>query len=173
MLITRAALALLFVTQVPQLAAAQSVAGRVRDDTGAVLPGVAVLLRTGNSQAVIETVTDALGRYQVRTHEPGPHNLRFSLVNFSQVIRPVTLEAGEAAMMDVAFPLALTAEVTVTGRRRFRNLEDVESPSEGLLGIAGAASKGAVSARQLESLPLSRPGEALNRTRSRDGSAQR
>ena len=58
-------------------------------------------------------------------------------------------------------PLTLTAEVTVTGRRTFRNLAELENPAESLIGLADAASEGAVTARQLEGRPLSRPGEVL------------
>ena len=58
-------------------------------------------------------------------------------------------------------PLALTADVTVTGHRTFRNLADVENPSESLIGIADAASEGAVTAKQIEGRPLARPAEVL------------
>ena len=162
-LMVRVALTLFLVTHAPQPAAAQrlAVTGRVLDDTGATLPGVSVQLRSRNSKEAAETVTDALGRYEVRAHEPGPHNIRFSLINFSRLTRPVTLEAGHTTTVDVVLPLALTADVTVTGHRTFRNLADVERPSENLIGIADAASEGAVTAKQLENRPLSRPGEVL------------
>ena len=82
-------------------------------------------------------------------------------MNFSHVTRAVAIDTDRAAVVDVVLPLALTAEVTVTGRRTFRNLAEVENPAESLIGIAGAASEGAVTAKQLEGRPLSRPGEVL------------
>jgi TonB dependent receptor/TonB-dependent Receptor Plug Domain len=65
------------------------------------------------------------------------------------------------ATTDVVLPVTLTTEVTVTGWLPLRDLADVENPSENLIGIADAASEGAVTAKQLERRPLSRPGEVL------------
>ena len=110
---------------------------------------------------VARTITDALGRYELQTQHSGPHYVRFSLINFANVTRPVTLGPDRAAVVDVVLPLALTAEVTVTGRRTFRNLAEVENPSQNLIRLADAASEGAVTARQLEGRPLSRPAEVL------------
>ncbi|HXG71823.1 MAG TPA: TonB-dependent receptor [Gemmatimonadaceae bacterium] len=141
-------------------ALAQSIlAGRVTDDTGGVLPGVSVSLRAADAGRV-ETVTDARGRYMIRVEQPGRYDVRFSLVNFSRFTRQMTLPAGQT-LLDVVLPLALTADVVVTGRRTFRNLADVENPAESLVGLAGAASEGAVTAKQLEGRPLVRPGEVL------------
>src|SRR5688572_30084939 len=64
----------------PTLAWAQSsIVGQVRDESGGVLPGVAV---TAASPALIEqsrtAVTDDQGRYRVDALRPGtPTNLRF------------------------------------------------------------------------------------------------
>ena len=113
------------------------------------------------STEVARTITDALGRYELQTQHSGRHYVRFSLINFGNVTKPVTLGPDRAAVVDVVLPLALTAEVTVTGRRTFRNLAEVENPSQNLIGLADAASEGAVTARQLEGRPLSRPGEVL------------
>ena len=41
------------------------------------------------------------------------------------------------------------------------NLADVENPAESLIGIADAASEGAITARQLETRPVMRAGEVL------------
>ena len=150
---------LLVVALVPRAVVGQSlgVSGRVSDETGAVLPGVLVQLRTATSTEVARTITDALGRYELQAQYSGRHDVRFSLINFSNVTKPVTLEPDRPAVIDVVLALALTAEVTVTGRRTFRNLAEVENPSQNLIGIADAASEGAVTARQLEGRPLSRP----------------
>ncbi len=160
---TRIAVLLLVVALVPQTVVGQSlgVSGRVSDETGAVLPGVLVQLQTSTYTEVARTITDALGRYELQTQHSGRHDVRFSLINFSSVTKPVTLGPDRPAVIDVVLALALTAEVTVTGRRTFRNLAEVENPSQSLIGIADAASEGAITARQLEGRPLSRPGEVL------------
>jgi outer membrane receptor protein involved in Fe transport len=64
-------------------------------------------------------------------------------------------------VVNAVLPLALTAEVTVTDHRTFRNLAEVENPAENLIGIADAASEGAVTAKAFENRPLLRPGDVL------------
>ena len=64
-------------------------------------------------------------------------------------------------MADVVLALALNADVVVTAPGTFRNLADIENPAENLVGVAGAASQGAVTAEQLEVRPMRRPGEVL------------
>lgn len=140
--------------------AQSSLAGRVTDETGGVLPGVSVSLRAADAGRK-ETVTDARGRYGLRITEPGRYELRFSLINFSDLVRQVALTSGSAMEVDIVLPLSLTADVVVTGRRTFRNLAEVDRPGESLIGLADAASEGAVTAKQLEGRPLVRPGDVL------------
>ena len=73
----------------------------------------------------------------------------------------MAVQAGETLEVDVTLTLSLTADVVVTGMRTFRNVADLENPRESLVGIATAASVGAVTAAQLEARPIMRPGEAL------------
>jgi len=59
--VTRLLLAAVVVTMVPALSSAQSIAGTVRDASGAVLPGVTV---EASSPALIEKVRNAYsGKY--------------------------------------------------------------------------------------------------------------
>ena len=60
--------------------------------------------------------------------------------------------------LDAVLHLSLSADVTVTGKRTFANLADVENPAENLVGIAQSASQGAITARQLDERPLMRAG---------------
>jgi hypothetical protein len=145
-----------------QSAFAESLAitGRVTDEAGTPLPGVTVQLRAFDAPAA-ETVTDAAGHYRFGALGEGPHELRFSLINFGPVTKQLTLAAGRAVIVDAVLPLAFRADITVTGHRTFRSLADVERPTENLIGLARAASEGAVTARQLEHRPLLRPGEVL------------
>src|SRR5262245_36000683 len=69
------------VVVVPRVAAAQAtLAGEVKDTTGAVLPGVTV---EAASPALIEkvraAVTDSGGRYRIESLPPGSYTVTFSL----------------------------------------------------------------------------------------------
>jgi hypothetical protein len=143
------------------LAQPLSLTGRVTDETGGPLPGVTVQVRSLNAAWVTEATTDAAGRYSTDVQEPGRYELRFSLISFGDVAKRIVLRPSEVAVVDAVLPLALTAEVTVTGRRTFRNLAEVDNPAENLIGLADAASEGAVTARQLETRPMVRPGDVL------------
>jgi hypothetical protein len=83
------AMALLLVCM-PHLAAAQTstIAGEVKDTSGAVLPGVTVEVA---SPALIEKVrsaiTDGAGRFSVTSLRPGTYSVTFSLPGFSTVKR--------------------------------------------------------------------------------------
>ena len=73
------------VAAVPRVAAAQAtLAGEVKDTTGAVLPGVTV---EAASPALIEkvrtAVTDGSGRYRIESLPPGSYTVTFSLTGFA------------------------------------------------------------------------------------------
>src|SRR5262249_3346602 len=72
----------------------------------------------------------------------------------------LTPTSGEARV-DVVLHLALNADVTVTGKGTFTNLADVAHPEESLVGVALAATQGAVTAPQIEARPIMRAGEVL------------
>jgi hypothetical protein len=84
----------------------------------------------------------------------------FSAMNFADVRREVTVASGATAV-DVTMQLSLNAAVVVTGVESFRNLADLANPEDGLVGVAAAASEGAVTARQIRARPIMRAGELL------------
>jgi hypothetical protein len=135
------------------------IAGRVLDQTGLVLPGVAIDLAAGAARRA--TTTDAEGRYRFDEVPPGPVELTYRLLNFSVVRRTVDLRAGATAADDVVLTLALNADVVVTGTRSFRNIAEVENPEESLVGMAAAASQGAITSAQLATRPVMRAAEVL------------
>jgi outer membrane receptor protein involved in Fe transport len=137
-----------------------SVVGVVRDETGALLPAVSVELK-GGGRSIASMVTDARGTYRFDRVVPGHYQVSFALLNFATVRRDVEVAAAGPSRADAVLHLALNADVTVTGTRRFANLADVENPTENLVGIAQAASQGAITARQLDERPLMRDGEVL------------
>jgi beta-lactamase regulating signal transducer with metallopeptidase domain len=137
------------------------VTGHVVDTTGGRLPGVTVVLsRPGASP--LTGLTDATGKYEFVSLPAGDYDLTFTLINFARhTRRDVHVASGETAQVDVVLHLTLSADVTVTGWRSFTNLADVADPASSLVGIAGAASEGAITSRQILERPIMRAGEVL------------
>src|SRR6187401_1749022 len=82
-------LILVAVTLFPSLAFAQgALTGTVRDQSGAVLPGVTV---EASSPALIEkvraAVSDGAGQYRIENLRPGTYAVKFMLTGFSAVSR--------------------------------------------------------------------------------------
>lgn len=155
----------LFVLRTPMIAfgstgpADGAVMGRVLDEAGGALPGVTVSLRNAGADRTAYTDEDGVYRFD---HAPiGPSELTFTISNFGSLTRDCVVRAGQSTTVDVAMRLALAADVVVTGRATFRNLADVENPRESLVGIANAASQGAVTAAQIAARPIMRAGEVL------------
>ncbi len=143
------------------LAAAQQarLSGTLRDETGATLPGVLVELRSGTA-IVQHTHSDERGQYRFDAIAPGRAELSFTLINFATVRRSIAVGA-DTLTVDAVMHLVLSADVTVTGKSTFTNLADAPAPEQDLVGIAQSASQGAVTARQLETRPIMRPGDVL------------
>jgi len=141
------------------LAQTASVAGTVRDQTGAPLPGVTVEL-TAPRGGTLAAATDASGKYRFDGVAAGSYALSFRLLNFADQRRDLQL-GTTLVTIDAVMALALSADVVVTAKRTFANLADVENPAENLVGIAQSASQGAITARQLDVRPLMRQGEVL------------
>src|SRR6187402_2781077 len=106
----------LMVLLVPTLASAQAtIAGTVRDTSGALLPGVTV---EASSPALIEkartAVTDGSGQYQVINLRPGTYVITFTLSGFSTVRRE-GIELTAAAVSNINADLRVgTLEETIT-----------------------------------------------------------
>lgn len=149
-----------FVGAPPAMAQSVEIVGTVRDETGGTLQGVQVELR-GGTGLPLHTETDSQGNYRFASVPSGPVQVSFAYVNFAPTRRDVTTPAGGSHRVDATLYLALNAEVTVTEKRTFTNLADALDPAQNLVGIAQSASQGAITARQLETRPIMRPGEVL------------
>jgi hypothetical protein len=86
-----------------------TIAGVVRDASGAVLPGVTV---EAASPALIEkvrnAVTDGTGRYRIEDLRPGDYTVTFTLAGFATVRREMLVVSGSAV-------IAVDAEMRVGG----------------------------------------------------------
>jgi Carboxypeptidase regulatory-like domain len=95
--VAKAALLAAVVVLTPSLAHAQTLAGTVRDASGAVLPGVTV---EAASPALIEkvrtTVSDGTGLYRILDLTPGTYKLTFTLPGFTTVLREGIEVSGQS-----------------------------------------------------------------------------
>src|SRR5262245_48160179 len=95
-----------------------SVAGAVKDASGAAMPGVTV---EASSPALIEkvrtTITDERGLYRIVNLPPGTYTVTFALQGFNQVKRDgIELSGSFVAQIDADMKVGgLTETITVTG----------------------------------------------------------
>ena len=102
----------------PSVATAQSLAGTVRDTSGAVLPGVTI---EASSPALITKVrtgvTDDTGQYRIPDLPPGTYKVTFTLPGFATVVREgVELSGGGVMTIGAEMRVGeLQETITVTG----------------------------------------------------------
>lgn len=131
---------------VSSLASAQTLAGIVRDASGAVLPGVTV---EASSPALIEktrtAVADGSGQYQIPNLPPGIYSITFTLQGFATVVRgAVELSGGGVTAINAELRVGAVAEtITVTG----------ETP---VVDVQSARQQTVISGEVIRSLPASR-----------------
>src|SRR5688572_20636097 len=113
-----AALALVALVAVPALAQSDrgQIAGFVKDQTGAVVPGATITLTHKQTQAVRTTVTDGTGYYVFPALPPALYDLAVELEGFKKSVRSgITLDAASSMAVDVALETgAISEAVTVT-----------------------------------------------------------
>jgi hypothetical protein len=136
-----------------------TIVGRVTDQTGGALPGVTIEL--ASETVAITAVSDHNGEFRFNRVPSGSAQLTFRLINFTLQRRVVSVHGAQTSTSDVVMQLSLRADVVVTAAATFRNIADIERPAENLVGIASAASQGAITAAQLDARPIMRPGEVL------------
>src|SRR5471032_3177521 len=132
-----------------------TVAGAIHDETGGALPGVTIELRAAAGSPLL-VVTDGQGAFHFDRVAAGHYQATCTLINFASTRREIDVTATGTVRLDAVLHLSLSADVTVTGKRTFANLADVENPAEHLVGIAQSASQGAITAKQLDERPLMR-----------------
>ena len=94
-----------------------TISGTVADDTGAVIPGVAVTATNTGTGAVRRGETDARGVYHLRQLQVGMYDVRAELAGFQASIRAgIQLTVGQEALINITLSVgAVTESVTITG----------------------------------------------------------
>src|SRR5437867_4779282 len=120
-----------------------SLSGTVKDQTGAVLPGVDVGVKNLETGETRSAVTDASGLYTVTGLRPGKYEARASLQGFATVVESgITLVVAQQAALNITLTIGATAEtLTVIGA----------SP---LVDTQSAAMSAVVTEKTIEQLPL-------------------
>ena len=140
----------------PRAAFAQAtIAGVVRDSSGAVLPGVTV---EASSPALTEkvrtVVTDATGQYRIVTLPPGTYVVKFSLGGFTTVQRDDLTVSGSGV-------IPLNAELRVGALKE----TIVVSGSSPLVDTQTTRRETVINAETINALPMTRNyGGVLNAT---------
>ena len=136
--------------------------GVIRDDTGAVLAAAAVTVRESDGRIIAGTVADDTGRYRLDNLTAGIYVVEIALPYFgTRRFAAVHIDDVQVRTLDATLSLTISAEVSVTAKRSFRNLAEIDTAAGGLIGIADAASEGLATGRQLEARPIARVGEVL------------
>ena len=111
-----------------QTAALGGIGGTVRDATGAIVPGVTVVISNTQTGATRTLTTDSEGHYAAQFLQPGTYEVVAGGGSFGKVDRkdlPVTV--GAPISIDVTLPAANVAtEVTVTSQSPLVDTEKVE-----------------------------------------------
>jgi hypothetical protein len=154
--------ALLWLVPMATFAAGGSLAGRVIDSTGAALPGVTVEATPAAGGKTLVITTDMSGHYALNGLDAGKWTLVFRLINFATTThRDVGVRDSGTTSVDATVYLSSSADVVVTARRTFRNLNDLDEPVGNLQGIADSATVGVVTAKEIESRPVQRAGDIM------------
>src|SRR5262245_25973259 len=93
-----------------------TIQGAVNDSSGAVLPGVQIVVKNTATGSTHETTTDERGRYRVPLLQSGEYELDVSLPGFNVVSRRgIRLTVGQTAQIDLTMAVGnVTQEVSVT-----------------------------------------------------------
>ena len=122
--------------------AAGGIGGTVRDQSDAVVPGVAVTVTnkgTGNSRQV---VTDETGAYLATNLLPGAYEVKAEITGFQSQVQTVTVLTGANSNADFKLKVGASSEVIqVTGETAQVNLTEYKID-------------GVVTREQIENLPL-------------------
>jgi hypothetical protein len=134
--------ALLLVAPVAAQQGTSEIGGRVVDQQGAVLPGVAIVVTNEDTGVFREVVSGADGSYFLSQMVPGRYRVTARLEGFKSLERQgIVIEVGRTQTLDLTLDVGALAEtITVTG----------DSP---LVDLSSAEVGGHISAQELTDLP--------------------
>ena len=131
-----------------------AVAGVIRDETGAVLPGATITVRHLETEISNSTVSDMQGQFEFLLLPAGDYEVQAMLPGFSGWARPITIEAAASATLNITLDISAFAEtvkvtrtdqdrsavptaVSVIGRDEIQFAQRQEALAETLRGIPG------------------------------------
>ena len=131
-----------------------TIAGTVKDSTGAVLPGARIELQQKGPSAV----SDAQGQFLISNLLPGSYTVTVSYVGFSQFETPVTVAGGNITHLDAVLSIGSESQtVTVNGDRQFGEVEaiNIERTADNIVQV--------MPSQVITSLPNTNVADAIGR----------
>lgn len=92
---------------------AGSIAGQVTDQTGGVIPGATVTLTDRQTNAQVQAISNAYGRFEFTNLAPSEYELVTRLWGFKSVVSVITVSSGTAAVQSIVLPIGSLSE-TIT-----------------------------------------------------------
>jgi iron complex outermembrane receptor protein len=141
---------------IPSVAAGQTattgIAGVVRDQTGAVLPGATIRAVSETTGAAVETTSDGQGSYRSAAIASGGYRIETVLDGFETDVRRVVVEPNQTLTVDIALATArFSQSVVVTARRVEELAQEVPIPVSVVRGDI-VADAGAFNVNRLKEL---------------------
>lgn len=123
-----------------------TIAGKIADQNGAVIPGATVALTLVKTGIERTTMTDAQGRYKIIQLDPGVYKVRASFTNFAAEEKAnLTTIAGQNVVLDFTLrPANVSADAVI-----------VSEAETGAVDTTRTIVGGTITAREVESLPVS------------------
>ncbi|HEX4032079.1 MAG TPA: TonB-dependent receptor [Terracidiphilus sp.] len=121
-----------------------TVTGTATDPSGAVIPGVAVKVRNGDTGEMRATVSNAAGLFSIPALPPGPYTVDATATGFQEVTSTITLSVGQVLNINLRLPVGSTSQ----------KVEVVANESLGLQTQSHELSS-VMNAKSIEDLPSS------------------
>jgi hypothetical protein len=117
--------------------------GRVKDPSGAVVPGAKVTVVKADTQALLETSSSDTGIYEFPSLQPGSYEIRVEKAGFQPLVRgKLTLHIGDRVQIDLELIVGDSKEAIT-----------VESGQEALNTVDGSVST-VIERQTVENMPL-------------------
>lgn len=118
--------------------------GVIRDETGAILPGVKVTVKNIATNLILSTVSGDSGLYQITNLPPGRYELTAELGGFAKFVQTgIELNVGQSASLDITMKIeALAERITVVAETPLIEPTKIEVSQ-------------VIESRRIENLPIS------------------